>query len=227
MYRAIRSIREDGKRKTQLMHRVVAKRMGVDAPTVDHINKNTLDNRRENLRGATYSQNGHNCKKPSTNTSGYIGVVRSAGKWMGQVKHEGRHHSAGRFDDPAVASAARNQKKRELAGEFAPNELKSTEQERVDLALLATPRYEKTSEDTRREKLIRPPRNDLKGIYQHRGRSRTQITAYGMVIPFGSYDTPEEAANVHDEAMREWWGPPAYLNFPTEADLALGFIGPK
>ena len=60
----------------------------VDAPKglqVDHINGDTLDNRRENLRICTQAENNRNIGKLSTNTSGFKGVKKyySRGKWNG------------------------------------------------------------------------------------------------------------------------------------------------
>ena len=54
---------------------------------IDHINGNILDNRRSNLRIATYSQNRCNSKKDSANTSGFHGVYwsRHIGKWRAQI----------------------------------------------------------------------------------------------------------------------------------------------
>lgn len=43
---------------------------------IDHINRNTRDNRKKNLRIVTKSQNIRNRKKCSNNTSGYTGVNR-------------------------------------------------------------------------------------------------------------------------------------------------------
>lgn len=66
------SIRDDyGKFRMHKIHRVI---LGVSDKNlcVDHINRNTLDNRRSNLRICTYSQNSMN-RKP-VGKSKYLGV---------------------------------------------------------------------------------------------------------------------------------------------------------
>ena len=51
--------------------------------SVDHINGDTTDNRIENLRKASLSQNQHNSKKNKNNSSGHKGVSwdKSKNKW--------------------------------------------------------------------------------------------------------------------------------------------------
>ena len=70
----------DGKKKV-LMHRaIMAAKVG---EIVDHINGNTLDNRRENLRVVSASINMLNAKMYSNNKSGWRGVQRckKSKKW--------------------------------------------------------------------------------------------------------------------------------------------------
>lgn len=61
--------------------------------TVDHINHNTLDNRKSNLRICSRFENNQN---KTNNTSGCVGVVwdKSRGKWKASIS--GKH--LGRFD---------------------------------------------------------------------------------------------------------------------------------
>lgn len=65
----------DGRWKIVLMHRFIMNPS--DDMFIDHINRNGLDNRRENLRIVTHSQNHFNEKLRVDNTSGFKGVHRS------------------------------------------------------------------------------------------------------------------------------------------------------
>lgn len=69
---AAREIGGKGKWKTLLLHRFLMSAQEGDY--VDHINNNTLDNRKENLRLTSNSMNLGNRGKQANNTSGYKGV---------------------------------------------------------------------------------------------------------------------------------------------------------
>ena len=73
----------------------------------DHINGNRADNRLENLRLATTSENQQNLRKPRfNNKSGYLGVSKIAKKWQAQIKIDGKAHYLGLFDTPEQAHEA-------------------------------------------------------------------------------------------------------------------------
>ncbi|MES2766489.1 MAG: HNH endonuclease, partial [Bacteroidota bacterium] len=59
---------------------------------VDHINGDTLDNRRENLRLVTHQQNLFNQRAQEGCSSKYRGVYKSSttAGWTVQIKHNGR-----------------------------------------------------------------------------------------------------------------------------------------
>ena len=85
--------------------RVQLHRLILDAPNdlmVDHINHNTLDNRRSNLRLVNNGQNMQNRSgTPSNNTSGFRGVSfhKGTGKWFAYVWTNGKRRSLGLHDD--------------------------------------------------------------------------------------------------------------------------------
>lgn len=101
------------------MHRVV-----INTPEgmfTDHINRNKLDNRRENLRICTRSQNCANVGILPSNTSGYKGVSFDSreGKWRANIRVKGKKHSLGYFENIIEAVSAYNIAALEHFGEFA------------------------------------------------------------------------------------------------------------
>lgn len=73
---------------------------------VDHINGDGLDNRRENLRIVTHSQNMMNRGKYRNNTSGFKGVFFHAdGKWRAQIVVNGK--TFGKYGFTTAEEAAR------------------------------------------------------------------------------------------------------------------------
>lgn len=111
------AVRMDGS-KYVYMHRVI-----MDSPPdllVDHINGNTLDNRRCNLRLATKSQNSINSSK-SCGVSQYKGVwFRSRKKpWVAEIHKDGIKYHLGSYSSENEAALAYNKKAVELFGDFA------------------------------------------------------------------------------------------------------------
>ena len=78
--------------------------------TVDHINRNKLDNRRCNLRVASNSQNCRNREKGKNNTSGYKGVSykKKNKKFAARITVDGRMHNLGLFKTAEEASLVYN-----------------------------------------------------------------------------------------------------------------------
>lgn len=105
-------------RKTVYMHCVI---LGVPPDKKgDHIDGNTLDNRRKNLRLATAAQNAYNHGLLRNNKSGYAGVSKEhpGDKWRARIIHKKQEYYLGAFDTPEEASAVYEKKAKELFGEF-------------------------------------------------------------------------------------------------------------
>lgn len=86
---------------------------------IDHIDCNPRNNKFNNLRLATNSQN--HCNKISPlNTSGHKGVVRAPiGRWGAQIKKLGEHHWLGTYDTFEAAAEAYREAAKRLHGEYA------------------------------------------------------------------------------------------------------------
>lgn len=88
---------------------------------VDHINRNGLDNRRENLRVCTQGQNNANRLKYKNNTSGYKGVFWHIKNkyWRTQIVINKKAIHIGVFQDKVDAAKAYNQAALKYFGDFA------------------------------------------------------------------------------------------------------------
>lgn len=104
---------------TTYMHRVIAQRMGFDIynKAIDHVNRNKLDNRRDNIRVATPSQNLMNQNKWKNKTSRYKGVSWNARRKKWQVFI--RHKYLGNYKTEKQAAAAYDKAAKELFGDYA------------------------------------------------------------------------------------------------------------
>jgi hypothetical protein len=97
------------KRKPYLLHRIIfMMHHGYLPKMLDHIDGNPANNRVENLRSATWSQNNLNRGKHKRNTSGYKGVtwVSTAGKYSTRIAIEGKRFFLGYFDNAKDAHKA-------------------------------------------------------------------------------------------------------------------------
>jgi len=87
---------------------------------IDHINGNRADNRIENLRSVTRSQNQYN-KRPQRNVSGYRGVTwhKKTGKWLVRVGLNNKNKSLGYYDDLELAALVAEEGRSLHYGQFA------------------------------------------------------------------------------------------------------------
>lgn len=98
--------------KALALHRVIMN--APDGLCVDHINHDSLDNRRENLRVCTRLENLRN-RRSKRGVSQFQGVSPSLGKW--RVDIAGRY--VGTYSDEIVAAKAYDTAATEQYGQFA------------------------------------------------------------------------------------------------------------
>ena len=110
-------LRKEGKQIKYFMHRLI-----LNPPKnyqSDHINGVKLDNRRNNLRAATPSQNQHNSRLRKDNTSGYKGIVKHYERWQAVICINKKDISLGVFNTKEEAAVAYNIGAKKYFGEFA------------------------------------------------------------------------------------------------------------
>jgi hypothetical protein len=103
------------------LHRLIMGCKKNDGAVVDHINGNTLDNRKKNLRICTIGQNATNQAKRRSNTSGYKGVTwhKQDKLWQAQIMVNYKHIFLGLYEDPKEAYNAYCEASKKYHGEFS------------------------------------------------------------------------------------------------------------
>jgi len=107
------------KYKKSRMHReIMQPQTGM---VIDHIDGDSLNNQRSNLRICTVSENVRNCSLYKTNTSGFKGVHWNQKKkrWVARVRLNGKAVLNKMFVEKIDAVKAYNEKAKEYFGEFA------------------------------------------------------------------------------------------------------------
>lgn len=108
--------------KSYQIHRLVwLYHHGVLPDLVDHINGDKADNRIENVRPATTSQNSRNRGATKSNPTGLKGVsfYRRTNTWRAQITANGKKYWLGVYETPQEAHEAYRRAAVKLHGDFA------------------------------------------------------------------------------------------------------------
>lgn len=174
---------------------------------VDHINGDKLDNRRDNLRLCSATQNAHNRGK-YVGKSVFKGVTwqkrtydESRGYWKAQIIVDGKVIYLGSYPTDRDAAAAYNDAATKHFGEFARLN---------DLTLTAS-----NLKSSERLQVARSSPSGFKGVTFDTARNRwmAQLVFKGVTYLKKRFKTAEEAARAYDVSAHEVFGSSATTNF--------------
>jgi hypothetical protein len=108
--------------KPFLVHRIAYYMAHGNYPDyIDHINNDKLDNRVENLRSVTPSQNQCNQLLNKTNKSGVKGLswAKTQNKWFACIRYKGKNRNLGYFEDKEMGKEFLELARELLHGSYA------------------------------------------------------------------------------------------------------------
>lgn len=189
-------MRYAGNRQYKLMHREI---LGLESKSVhgDHINHDTLDNRRSNLRRANLQQSHQNVRSLADSASKFKGIHfdKKTGRWRAEIGAYGKRIRLGRFYSELEAAQAYNDAAIKYHGEFACLN---------DLSLPMSGRVVSPKPVTKSGFIGVHPKGRCWLAYVH--------IDYKM-IRLGRFDSAEQAAHYRDNYIKEH-GLSLKLNFP-------------
>ena len=113
----------NGNHYRRKVHRLMVIAFGVVSGNqeTDHINGDRADNRLENLRGASESQNQANAILKPHSTSRYRGVCRfkRSSRWYARIKLNGKEKILGSYPDEQTAAREYDRAAKALFGDYA------------------------------------------------------------------------------------------------------------
>lgn len=209
---AVRTIHEPGSQKMKVihMHNLI---MNPPAGMVsDHINGDSLDNRKINLRLCTPLENSFNRSKNSLNTSGYKGVNlnKRLGKWRATVGGGSNKTHLGYFENIEEAAHVYDEAAKQRYGVFArlnfPDEVGQVHNEAANKNHDGFVGFDFPTE------LYKSNKSGYRGVSWNKRSKKYQVKIQNKHV--GLFDDPLEAARVYDKVAKQEYGNRAVLNFP-------------
>jgi len=175
---------------------------------VDHINGDTLDNRRCNLRVCTTLQNTQNRKTGKKARRGYKGVQPKRDRWSARIRVEKEELNLGIWDTQEEAAMAYDMAARYYHSQFCQTNFPGTEK----LDYLSIRKMSLRQSNRSRTSIYR-------GVYWRdygngRGKWSAQTKKDGKRILLGVFDDEIAAAMAYDVAAKKLGFPRNWLNFP-------------
>lgn len=203
-----------GAQRQLRMHRVVLGRaLGRTLETnehVDHVNRDRLDNRRENLRLVTSQQNAFN---RTGSGSGYKGVRYPRGRakaYYAAVRIDGVRHILGPFYEEILASYAADVLFRIHHGEFAALNHPDVKYSLEEVKSWAKPRKVLPP----KESFYARSKSGFRGVYPHGKKWIARLTYKKITTEGVMRADAADAARDYDAMLMERWGDARRLNFP-------------
>lgn len=196
-----RGERKDGVYRKIVMHREIMRTP--EGMSTDHIDGNTLDNRKSNLRVCTHTENMHNRGPQRNSISKFKGVSYNKRNhlWQAYITVNGNIIHLGYFDVEEDAARAVDRAALKYRGEFARLNFPK------DDPTLFTPNPHKHIKSSQYRGVVYKPRIN---------KWEADIRFNGKTTYLGTYEHEEDAAVVVDKAAIKYFGCNAKLNFPRE-----------
>lgn len=201
----------NGNRVTISLHRYIMGCKYRDGNRVDHIDHNTFDNRKCNMRLCTEQENNQNRRKPVTNTTGYKGVRVSTGdnRWGAVVAINDKNVRVGTYSSPEEAARMYDMLALKLHGEFACTNFPRERYTVEDIENAYTEAMKVCSCNNK---------SGYRGVCRHTQNPTwvAKICVNRKTMHLGSFSTGILAAIAYDKKALELLGDKAKLNFPKE-----------
>lgn len=173
--------------KVVSLHRLILGIKKGNRDHVDHINRNKLDNRKENLRLCTPAENMRN--KPGENGFKGVSFDHRINKWRARIVLAKKEYWIGYFATEIEAAKAYDQAARYFHLDFAYLNFPDINEEIVDIEkILNHKKFQKSN---------------YNGVTLNGNRWRTRVRVNNKLIHIGYFSTELEAAVAYDKYLED------------------------